>query len=459
MSKNFDPIALSEFARYYGFHYDRIDPAALLEDVRYDMDRGLDGGTSSLPMIPAYINPVSKITPGKTVIALDAGGTNLRSALVKFDEGGKVVELESRKAPMPGTRGHLSADAFFDEIAAVTAPLIEKAGDKIEGIGFCFSFAMKITEEADGILLAFSKEIDSPEVIGKSIGNGLREALARRKSPVPKRIVLLNDTAATLLSGLSQIPVHAGLRRGEDRYGVEAGPMVGCILGTGFNTAYPETRIPKIGFDSPDNPQIVVCETGSFFHRYMGVLDKEYDQTTKSPGAYTLEKACAGAYLGPLTYHIIRQALNDGLFTFDKAAEFLSWQTMHAKDLNPFMHEPLARSGPIGELFGKDERDALSSFVYLTSMVTQRGAVLSAAVLAAAIEKASAACHLTREYDPFVPVRVAVEGTTYMVYKGMRAALESYLHVMLNRKRPRSYAVSPVEQASLFGAAVAALSG
>jgi len=460
MSKNFDPIALSEFARYYGFHYDRIEPAALLEDVLYDMERGLAGHTSSLPMIPAYINPVSKITPGKTVIALDAGGTNLRSALVKFDGDGKAVETGNLKAPMPGTRGHLGAEAFFDEIAAVTAPLIEKAGNNVEGIGFCFSYAMKITEEADGILMSFSKEIDAPEVIGKSIGMGLREALVRRNAAVPKRIVLLNDTAATLLSGLSQIPAHGGLRRGEDLYAVEAGPMVGFILGTGFNTAYPETRIPKIGFDSPGNPQIVVCETGSFFHRYAGVLDKEYDETTRYPGAYILEKACSGAYIGPLTFHIIRRALSDGLFTFARADEFVSRSTttLLTKDLNAFMHEPLARSGPIGELFGKDERDALSSFVYLTSMVTQRGALLSAAILAASIEKAAAACQRDRDCDPFVPVRVAVEGTTYMIYKGMRAALESYLHVMLNRKRPRSFAVAPVEQASLFGAAVAALS-
>jgi hexokinase len=297
-------------------------------------------------------------------------------------------------------------------------------------------------------------------VIGKSIGTGLREALARRKARVPKRIVLLNDTAATLLSGLSQIPAHANLRRGEDLHGVEAGPMAGLILGTGFNTAYPETRIPKIGFDSPGSPQIVVCETGNFFHRYAGVLDREYDQTTRTPGAYTLEKACSGAYLGPLTFHIMRRALSDGLFTFNRADEFLSrTAALQTKDLNAFMHEPLALSGPIRQLFGKDERDALSSFVYLTSIVTQRGGLLSAAVVGAAIEKAAAACQGVREYDPFVPVRAAVEGTTFMIYKGMRAALESYLHVMLNRKRPRAYAVAPVEQASLFGAAVAALSG
>jgi len=451
MSKKFDPAALSEFARYYGFHYDRIDPAALVEDVVYEMERGLRGLPSSLPMIPAYISPASKIASGKLVIALDAGGTNLRAALVEFDENGKAIVKESMKAPMPGTTGPISAISFFDEIAAVTAPLIEKAG-KVEGIGFCFSYAMEITKETDGILLSFSKEVDAPEVIGKAMGAGLREALVRRNVKPPEKIVLLNDTVATLLSGFSELPSHGGLRRGEDKYGVEIGPVVGFILGTGFNTAYPESCIPKINFDSAERPQIVVCESGNFAHRYIGFLDSEFDKTTKFPGAYTLEKACSGAYLGPLTFHVISRALKDGLFSFKRADEFLSWPTLQTKDLNPFMHEPLARSGSIGELFGPDERDALTSFVYLTSIVTERAAVFSAAVLAAAIEKAGAG------FDPFVPVRVAVEGTTYMIYKGMRGALESHLHVLLNRGKPRSYAIAPVEQASLLGAAVAALS-
>jgi hexokinase len=50
-----------------------------------------------------------------------------------------------------------------------------------------------------------------------------------------------------------------------------------------------------------------------------------------------------------------------------------------------------------------------------------------------------------------------VEGTTYVIYKGMRKALESHLHVMLNREGSRPYIITPVEQASLLGAAVAAL--
>jgi len=142
------------------------------------------------------------------------------------------------------------------------------------------------------------------------------------------------------------------------------------------------------------------------------------------------------------------------LFSFSKQDEFLSWPALHTKDLNNFLHEPLARTGPIGELFAGDERDAIASFVYLSSIVTQRGALFSAAAVAAAVEKAGSCA---RGFNPLVPAHVAVEGTTFMLYKGMRSALESYLHVMLNRHGPCACVIVPVEQASLLGAAVAAL--
>jgi hexokinase len=184
----------------------------------------------------------------------------------------------------------------------------------------------------------------------------------------------------------------------------------------------------------------------------MGVLDKEFDATTKNPGVFHEEKLTSGAYLGPLTFLILKQAVRDGLIKFRKADEFLAWDGLQTRFLNEFMHAPLAQEGIIGELFGVDERDALASFAYITSIVTERGARLSAGVLAAAVEKTAAGL------DPFVPVRIAVEGTTYMIYKGMRRALESCLHSVLTEDKPLNYVVSPVEQASLFGAAVAALS-
>jgi hexokinase len=346
-SGGFKPRELAEFARYYGFHYDICDPVVLVRDFFIEMERGLRGQPSSLAMLPAYISPAAHMPPGKQVIALDAGGTNLRAALVQFDAQGKAISQGGRKVPMPGTQGPVTAEEFFDQIAAVTAPLLEESGDAA-GIGFCFSYPMEVTRDSDGILLAFSKEVDAPDVIGKRIGQGLREALARRKVRAPERIVLLNDTVATLLSGLVEIPADGGTRQGADVYGVEGGPVIGFILGTGFNTAYPERRIPKIDFDSEKSPQIVVCETGNLNPRYLGALDREYDVTTKNPGTYTLEKAAAGAYLGPLTLYILKQAVRDGVLRFKKSPELLGWPTLQTKDLNGFMHSPLTGEGTWG---------------------------------------------------------------------------------------------------------------
>ncbi|MDR1249255.1 MAG: hexokinase [Treponema sp.] len=455
MGSSFNPEALADFARHHGFHYDMVDPVQLVRDVATDIDRGLRGESSSLPMIPTYISPGHRAPPGETVIALDAGGTNLRAARVRFDENGRAVTEGARKAPMPGTRGRLNAEQFFDAIAAVAEPLLTDQGasgnGKVRGIGFCFSYPMEITKEADGILMAFSKEVDAPEVIGKSIGTGLREALARRKLKAPEKITLLNDTAATLLCGTVDIP--ADDHDNPPPPGSAGGPVIGFILGTGFNTAYPEKNIPKIGFHSETAPQIVVCETGNFAPRYLGYLDREYDGGTKKPGSYTQEKASAGAYLGPLNLHIFKQAVRDGVLSFRRSGELLDRPSLETRDLNSFLRSPLSGESPLDRLFDRDETGALSSVLYLSSIITERAALLSAAVLAATVERMEAGC------DPFAPARIAVEGTTYVLYRGRRKALESRLHTMLTARKPRSYIIAPVEQASLLGAAVAALTG
>ena len=449
MHSRFNPRELSDFARYYGFHYDGLDPIALVRDVLVDMERGLDGRDSSLPMIPSYITPVSRVRAGRTVLALDAGGTNLRVSRVRFDDDGKAIAEGTQKHPMPGTTGRVGADRFFDMIAQAVLPVLGDASD-IDGIGFTFSYHMEIRPDADGVLLAFSKEIDAPEVIGKAIGAGLREALARKGRVYDGPIVMLNDTAATLLSGLAAIPGD--------------GPVIGFILGTGFNTAYPETSIPKIGFESRDAPQIVVCETGTFSPRCRGTLDREFDDTTKTPGAYALEKAASGAYLGPLTTHVLKRAVRDGLIRFERSDLFLGLPGLDTKTVNEFCSAPFAtgvRDGPLGSLFGPDETDAIAAVQYLFSIVVERGAMFAAAILAATVGRIRPDCRTPdlsrRGDDPYAPIRIAVEGTTYMACKGMRRSLDAWLHTMLADGMPRPYVMAPVDQASLLGAAVAAL--
>jgi hexokinase len=449
----FNPKDLADFARYYGFHYDGINAQAMVRDFCIEAERGLRGEASSLPMIPSRLSPVTKPPAHKTVIALDAGGTNLRAARVHFDEQGRPVAEALRKGPMPGTRGHQSAKEFYHGIAALCAPLFEGAGN-IEGMGFCFSYPMEMTEDGDGLPLPFTKELDVPGAVGKPIGRGLRDALAALGVKAPEHITLLNDTTATLLSGIAGIPPRFRDETadepgyGEDVVGVEGGPVIGFILGTGTNVAYPVTSIPKIHFESKDRPQIVVAESGNFTFRYRGALDNEIDAKTKNPGCYTNEKASAGAYLGPLTLHILKRAALDGVLRFKKSAALLALPSLQTLELNEFLNNPLALKGPLGSLFDRDERDALASTSYLASIISERAALLAAVIIAGAVE------HINAGFDPHAPVRIAVEGTTYIRYFQIRKALCAHLHRLLSAHSPRYYIISPVEQASLFGGAV-----
>jgi hexokinase len=444
----FDPRAASDFARLHGFHYELCDPFTLMEDFKAEMGRGLTGGASSLAMIPSYLYPLARIPPDRPVIALDAGGTNFRVSRICFSRSGEIHAEGTRKVPMPGTRGRVGGLEFFDEIAATVIPLLDYG--PVEGMGFCFSYPTEISKDTDGRLLRFSKEVDAPEVEGRFVGKGLREAMKRRGVEFPGHIVVLNDTASTLLSGL------AGLPGGGWEYG---GAALGFILGTGINIAYTETSIPKIGFSSAALPQVLVTESGNFAWRYRGDIDIRFDETTKNPGAYTFEKATSGAYLGPLSLMVFKQAISDGLLRFRREAELESLARLETRDLNAFMRNPLDRENPLGKLFDDDEGDAVRTVIYLAWIITERAGLLTASTLAATVEHMAEGAALERgAYDPASPLRIAVEGTTYAVYQGLRRSLESHLHRLLTAKFPRSYSIGTVEQASLFGAAVAALS-
>ncbi|GMO16593.1 MAG: hexokinase [Termitinemataceae bacterium] len=436
---------IDDFARFYGFHYASIDEDALVDEFRIAMERGLRGETSSLPMIPSHIVPASSVPAGKLVVALDAGGTNLRVSRIRFNESGHPEEVLTQRAPMPGTHGRLGANEFFDELAAACVPCFE-GSPRVEGMGFCFSYEMKVTESGDGIPIALSKEVDAPEIIGKSLKEGLKAALLKRNIPAPERIVFLNDTTATLLSGITQIPPQKFNMKGSTL--AQAGKVFGFILGTGINTAYPETSIPKTGFNSEDAPQIVVAESGGWDFPWQGAFDRGFDATTKVPGYHTLEKAASGAYLGPLSLYILKQAIREKIICFDKSAELLAMEKLETRDLNEFLHNPF--SSAFGSFFKSNEMEALSATLYLESILTERAALLAAGIVAGTIE------HTGTGYDPLSPARIAVEGTTFARYHHIRESFESRLHSLLCRKKARFYIVSTVEQASLFGAAVAA---
>ena len=66
--------ALSVFFKKHGMSPELIDPAVYAKKMLQDMERGLKGEKSSMPMIPTYIKSDGQVELGQSVIVIDAGG-------------------------------------------------------------------------------------------------------------------------------------------------------------------------------------------------------------------------------------------------------------------------------------------------------------------------------------------------------------------------------------------------
>ena len=97
-----------------------------------DMESGLEKDPSGLPlekagmepsleMIPTWTKLPDSVPKNEPVIVIDAGGTNFRSCLVKFDSKGNPEITNLEKCGMPGIKKELSKEEFFDAIGKTVA--------------------------------------------------------------------------------------------------------------------------------------------------------------------------------------------------------------------------------------------------------------------------------------------------------------------------------------------------
>lgn len=425
-----------DFLERGGVQVAGIDRAELLARFLSEMDEGLAGRSSSLFMIPSYIVPDKPIKTDTPVVVLDAGGTNLRAAVVKIAADGGAQISAFNKGKMPGTAGRVSAEQFFEQFATMLLPLVEVS----QSIGFCFSYAAEITPQRDARLIKWSKQIDAPEIEGALVGAGLLEQLARRG--YQRRVVILNDTVATLLAGRS-----AGISRDYSAY-------VGFILGTGTNTAYVErnARILKRPELERDGSMVINVESGAFQKVEQSRFDALMDAQTKDVGRYTFEKMISGAYLGALGAVVLREGCQADFFSESGSKRIATLGELSTKHLDDFCGGQPTADNPFMEAsFSADDRTAV---VQLCTPLFERAAVLTAVNLASAIIKTGAGTEAAR------PVCVNIDGSTY--YRTLTADFQARVQrelAELLAPRGLHYELIKVDDSPVIGAAVAGLMG
>ncbi len=422
---------ISNFLEQHKIRAADIDIQNLVETFNSEMNGGLEGGDSSLRMIPTYIEADNEFVTEVPVAAIDAGGTNFRAATVKFTRQGKLELSDVVTASMPGLDGEISKEEFFETIAGHIKPITGKC----DRIGFCFSYPTEIFPNKDGKLLQFCKEVQAPGVVGEMVGKSLLETLGTPE----KQIVLLNDTVATLLAGKSS------------SFGKEYDSFIGFILGTGTNTCYIENNINITKTKDLDTgkSQIINVESGNFSKAPRTQIDIAFDNTTGNPGNYSFEKMFSGGYIGGLCLYTIKKAAEEGYFTPSSSEKILSLSQLTSEDANNFISKGSSERGPLQTCMttGRDEANAIA----IIESLIDRAAILVAANLAAVLLKTD------KGKSPEHPVLFTIEGTTFYKMKNLKPQFEKYFSEYLSGERERFYEFTEVPQSSLIGAALAAL--
>lgn len=407
-------MTTTEFLASINFVVDGSDLETVATAFDSEISAALAGQPSSLRMLPAGLGSDLHLSSRRAAV-IDAGGTNLRVAEVEIrEDGGDPIFRHVRKSAMPGTYGRLSAAEFHQAIASEVETVFA-AADGLDRLGYCFSYECRSLPDGDAELLAWSKQIDAPDVVGQQVG----AELSRRLTRPPASLKVLNDTVATLLAGCAKV--------GAD----QASGYLGFILGTGTNVACSEQGMLRN------------AESGEFNKLVRSSADLALDAQTSDPGCAVFEKMVAGAYLGTLGLCLFREAARQGLLSSGTAGRLAGLSALETKSLDVFAAGDLPE-----EMAGLFLAEDLPVARELALAVFRRAANLTAAHLAAFLRR-------TASLEAKAPVVLTVDGSTFWKTRCLPFEKEVAAKLSALPKVP-PYRIIQVEEAPMVGAAVAA---
>lgn len=420
-----------EFLTKYNQDATNIDVDKSLELLEKDILAGLAGQKSSLEMIPSYLTADFDVQSGKSVVVIDAGGTNFRSATATFDKDNNCVVENLTKTLMPGVGRELSKEKFYAKIAYNVRHQLDKGGD----VGFCFSYSVNMDESIDGTINSMSKETKCPEIIGTKVGQCTLEAMKKYSSTL-RKIAILNDTVATLLGGKGST-----LNSNYSSY-------VGYIYGTGTNISYVERNSNILKKPNLDQSKTMVINTecGSFDKFARGIFDEIVDDNSTRPHEQCAEKMTSGRYLSQVVVQALLQGIKDGIF--GGTVVFPHNKIIDTACISEFLSESENKSNLLTRSFYSEEDRQLVREIALR--LVERAAKIGAIMNSAFMIKCGSGVVAS------APIALVAEGTTFYKLYSYREQFSKYLDEILT-PRGIHYEIVSGKDLNLVGTAMAAL--
>ncbi len=403
----------------------------------WEMDRKLADSACLREMMPSYLGVGSSLQYEHPVIVIDAGGTNLRIAVATLHKAKAATISDYSCRPLPGSAETVSKEYFFTCLAECLQNVIEKS----DNISFCFSYPLIMECCNEGTLLQLAKQVSIADIIGANISEHLRSALGKQGLDSRKKITLLNDSTAALLSALS----------GPDR-NIYSG-YIGFILGTGINLAYVESsaKIAKVRQPCALETMVVNMEASRFAMFPQGKIDTLMDGSTTDPGDYVFEKMVSGKYLGKLAQVLLTDACDCGILPLAVKDSLACEQPLTTPDVGEFLCD-LHKQSRLSVLLARHGEETAVVACQLLDVLVERAAKYCAIALCSVLTKSSS------NADPFHPVCIVAEGGTYWNFPAIRERISYHLMTFARLNENIHYRIVAVENSALSGAAVAALS-
>lgn len=425
---------VAAFFKKYGMHPDEINLEADYKNFILEMEKGLNNFNETLKMIPTYLTIKTDFQKNESIIAIDAGGTNLRTAVVSFNNNNVPEISHFENHSMPGANNEITKDEFFDKIAEYLLPIINLSNK----IAFCFSYPVNMEINGDGRLIRFTKEIKIKGMENELICEGVKNSLLKFGVKEEKKFILLNDTVSTML---------AGTIFGKQKYS----SYIGLILATGVNTCYAEDikNIKKIKTNS-DGSMIINMESGGYNSISMGKFDKILDSNTENFNQQFYEKMVSGAYLGKLTGYVINGAVEENLFSeyFQNNFIKIDINSISIKEISEFCKQPFSSE----RLSLCCENDIDRAILYhIIDLMFERAAKLVTLCLSSILIK------INKGTNPVLPVCISADGSVFNKCTLLRNKIDYYMKQFTNDRNNLYFEFVTPENATLIGTAIAGL--
>lgn len=392
-----------------------------------EMRLGLEGQESSLKMLPTFVDRACGDERGR-FMALDLGGTNFRVLQVKLGHGGKITVEHVGKYVIPKAVMRGTGEQLFNFIAqSIEKFLVDNriGYEEKRDLGFTFSFPMKQTDIANGILITWTKDFSASGVVGKNVTKLLAAALKRHGIDSVEIAALANDTVGTMVACSYQ----------------DQKCDVGIIFGTGTNACYREKS----------KGMIVNIEWGNFNKLPLNSYDAKHDKASGNPGKQLMEKIVSGMYLGGLVQLVLADLIHAKLIfkncraKFSKGAVTTTRMSQIESDQSTKLAKVEEYLDSIGIIDSSLAERALLQKI--CELVSKRAMRVSATALSAVVTWMDP--KLANDHT------VAIDGTLYERYPGFRKTIIATLKE-LHGERAKKFKIVHTKDGSGIGVAVVA---